>query len=227
MADETNTFTGCHFQYADSQSDRFACTMKKESPNTPSSVEAVDCRRMTDEELFVALSHEKAVSDRAFSELYARHSARVWAYCRCVFGDRVDSEDVFQETFVRFFERGRQRTVVRNVPAYLLVTARNLCLNAKRDSKQTVEIEDVHVPVNDRPFERQELLELVNAAMALLPEEQREAFFLREFEDMPYDEIASVLGSTALSARIRVSRARHKLRGILQPYMAELIHPQA
>jgi RNA polymerase sigma-70 factor (ECF subfamily) len=85
-----------------------------------------------------------------------------------------------------------------------------------------VAIEEFHMTVNDRPFENKELLELVNRAMALLTEEQREAFFLREYEDLPYNDISAVLGITALSARLRVSRARQRIREILQPYVAEL-----
>lgn len=176
---------------------------------------------MTDEVLFAALTREKQTADRAFAELYARHSTRVWAYCRCVFGNQVPAEDVFQEAFTRLFERGRKGTVVGNVPAYLLKTTRNLCLNAKRDAKQTVVIEDFHLTTNDRPLEKKELLELIVAALDLLPDEQREAFFLREFEDLPYEEIGAILGSTGLSARIRVSRARRRVREILQPYVSE------
>ncbi|MBI5646132.1 MAG: RNA polymerase sigma factor [Ignavibacteriae bacterium] len=200
--------------------------MKTPSKKIPAAADPIpDCRRMGDEELFGRLSAEKSEADRAFAELYARHSARVWAYCRCVFGDAVRAEDVFQDTFARFFERGQQKTHVRNVPAYLLITARNLCLNAKRDTKPSISIEDLQLTVHDRPFENRELLELVNTAMALLPAEQREAFFLREYEDLSYDDIGGILSCTALSARIRVSRARKKLREILHPYVVELTQP--
>lgn len=198
--------------------------MKK--PRTYSApADAPGCGSMSDDALFAALALDKPAADKAFAELYSRHATRIWAYCRTVFGEHVQAEDVFQETFTRFLEQGQKRTVVRNVPAYLLIIARNLCLNAKRDAKDSVEIEDFHMTVNDRPFENRELLDLVNRAMALLSEEQREAFFLREYEDLPYADIASVLGITALSARLRVSRARQRIRDILQPYVIELTQP--
>lgn len=195
--------------------------MKPASPS-PAANDPHTVRGMSDDALFQALSGGKATADRAFAELYSRHSTRIWAYCRTVFGDHVQAEDVFQEAFTRFLEQGQKGTAVRNVPAYLLIITRNLCLNAKRDAKESVAIEEFHMTVNDRPFENKELLELVNRAMALLTEEQREAFFLREYEDLPYNDISAVLGITALSARLRVSRARQRIREILQPYVAEL-----
>jgi len=199
----------------------FTGTLKTDKPNN----RIHEPRRpacLSDDELFVELRREKQAADGAFAELYARHSSRIWAYCRCVFGGRVSAEDIFQETFVRFFERGRDGTAVRNVPGYLLMIARNLCLNEKRGRKETVPFENLNIAASDMPLERTELLGLVNSALELLPDEQREAFFLREYEDLPYTEIASILGSTELSARLRVSRARKKIREILQPYMTEL-----
>ncbi len=160
--------------------------------------------------------------ERAFSELYARHSSRIYAYCRYVFRDREQAEDIFQETFMRFFESAQKDREVENVPAYLLIIARNLCLNAKRDKRDTVTLEDYHQISQDRSLERKEMLELIDTAMELLPDDYREAFFLREYEDMPYAEIANILNTTPVTVRIRVTRARQKIREILEPYIAEL-----
>jgi RNA polymerase sigma-70 factor (ECF subfamily) len=176
---------------------------------------------MADAQLFALLAGERAAADAAFAELYARHATRVYAYCRCVFGGRAEAEDVFQETFTRFLESGRRGAAVANVPGYLVTTARNLSLNVRRDARPTVPIEEWHALAGDRPYERKELLDLVNAAMDLLPAPQREALFLRDYEDLDYDEIASMLDVTPLTVRLRVSRGRKRLRGILHPYLVE------
>ena len=60
----------------------------------------------------------------------------------------------------------------------------------------------------------------------ITPEDYREAFFLREFADMPYEEIAKVMNLTNVNVRIRVTRAREKIRKILEPYIAEYEHEQ-
>lgn len=178
--------------------------------------------RMTDAQLFALLAGERSSADAAFAELYARHATRVFAYCRCVLGGRTEAEDVFQETFTRFLESGRRGTAVGNVAGYLVTTARNLSLNARRDTRPTVPIEEWHALAGDRPYERKELLDLINAAMELLPEPQREALFLRDYEDLDYDAIAAMLEVTPLTVRLRVSRGRKRLRGILHPYLTEV-----
>jgi RNA polymerase sigma-70 factor (ECF subfamily) len=177
---------------------------------------------VSDEELYRMLNEATGTRDAAFAELYARHGARIWAYCRCVCGGGSSAEDVFQDTFVRFLESARRDHSVDNVPAYLLRIARNTCLNVHRARKPTVMLEDVHLPAHDTSFDRRELLELVTMALDLLPEDYREAFYLREFEDLPYKEIAAMLDTTPVTVRIRVTRARKKIREILHPYLAEL-----
>ncbi len=168
------------------------------------------------------LRETSELRDAAFAELYARHGARIWAYCRCVCGSGPAAEDVFQDTFIRFLESAQRSHTVQNVPAYLLRIARNTCLNVHRAQKPTVSVDDVHLPAHEVSHDRTELLGLVTMALDLLPEDYREAFYLREFEDLPYADIAAMLETTSVTVRIRVTRARKKIREILQPYLAEL-----
>ncbi len=196
--------------------------MKKNSRSTTLKVNLENFPHLGDAELYNYLREKKKLAEPAFGELYARHSSRIYAYCRCVFGDSEQTKDIFQETFMRFYESAQKKREMTNVAAYLLIIARNLCLNAKRQTKETVSFEEYHFPQLDTTTDRTEMLQLVTMAMELLPDDYREAFFLREFEDLPYSEIASILNTTDGNVRIRVSRARQKIREILQPYLVEL-----
>ncbi len=176
----------------------------------------------SDAELFLLIGEDHKRSEDAFSELYSRHSNRLYAYCRCLCRQEDESNDVFQETFTRFYEAARANKPVRNIPAYLLKIARNLALNLKRDKKPTVSVEDESFAVYDTPHERSEMLQLIAAAMELLTDEYREAFYLREFSDLPYNEIAELTKTSSANVRIRVTRAREKIRNTLHPYIIEL-----
>jgi RNA polymerase sigma-70 factor, ECF subfamily len=178
--------------------------------------------RLPDAELFVLLREEKQVSESAFSELYSRHARRIYSYCRYVFGDEDQAKDVFQEAFMRFYESARSGREVTNVPAYLLIITRNLCLNVKSSKRATVSYDEFYHLQQEPGREHGELIHLIKKAMELLPDDQREAFYLREFEDLPYDEIAGILQTTAVNARVRVTRARSRIREILKPYILEL-----
>jgi RNA polymerase sigma-70 factor (ECF subfamily) len=139
-----------------------------------------------------------------------------------VFGDTEQSKDIFQETFMRFYESAQKERVMTNVPAFLLIIARNLCLNVKRQTKEMMNVDDYQIPQLETPPEQTEMLQLITMAMELLPDDYRETFFLRDFEDMSYAEISKVLKIPEVTVRVRVSRARQKIREILQPYLVEL-----
>ncbi len=176
-----------------------------------------------DLELYARLSHEDAAAQAALSILYRRYSQRIYTYCRKIIGESTTAEDLLQETFVKLLESGRQQRAIENFPAYLMTIARNLCLSHRaRSKRQFVEVEDFHLASRDVPYEQRELLQLIQASLELLPEDYREAFVLREYNGLSYNEIADVIGESLDVVKVRIFRAKKKLRDILAPYLADL-----
>jgi RNA polymerase sigma-70 factor (ECF subfamily) len=176
-----------------------------------------------DLELYAKLAHEDAPAQAALSILYRRYSQRIYTYCRKIIGDSTTAEDLLQETFVKVLESGRQQRAIENFPAYLMTIARNLCLSHRaRSKRQFVEVEDFHLSYRDVPYEQRELLQLIQASLELLPEDYREAFVLREYNGLSYNEIAEVIGESLDVVKVRIFRAKKKLRDILAPYLADL-----
>jgi len=178
----------------------------------------------TDEELVALLSEEKGVSEKAFQELYNRYSSMVHAYCLRVLNDQEQSEDFFQETFIRFFQHVQANHKATNIPGFLITIARNMCLNYKRDKRITVSLDgyDIRAERNQN-YENKELLELITYALDLLDFDYREAFVLREYDGLPYNDIAEITGTTLTNAKSRVFRAKQKIKDILQPYLQEFM----
>lgn len=179
--------------------------------------------KMSDIELYAALKLEKPSSEKAFAELYARYSPRIFAYCRRILGDYDRAQDAFQETFVKFFNSAQQEREMTNVPAYLLRIARNLCLNMQRSNKGQISLEEYHLPLSyDISHDKMELLSLITQAMEMLPLDYKEAFILREYEGLSYQEIADMTESSLSTVKIRIYRAKQKIRDILAPYIADI-----
>jgi RNA polymerase sigma-70 factor (ECF subfamily) len=176
----------------------------------------------SDADLFKTLRQPKAVAERAFAELYARHSQRVYVYCLKIIGEEADALDVFQTTFLKFHAAAQNDAVVENVPAYLLRIARNLCFDKKREFKPTIPFEEFHGASRDNSYENKELISLINTALELLDIEYREALVLHEYEGLSYNEIAEITGDTIPALKNRVWRAKQKIRHILSPYLADL-----
>ena len=153
----------------------------------------------------------------AFADLYTRHKQGVYLFCTRFLGNRPLAEDVFQEVFVNLLEKIREGQEIANVQAYLLRSARNRCYNCIRDRKYPLDVDEMHemLPGGDTadPEDYQEL----NAALQELPDDNREALLLCEYEGYSYDEIASLTAVPVSTVRKRIFRARRKLRELLSP----------
>lgn len=178
----------------------------------------------TDIELYAMLSGGGSHAHQALSMLYKRHSPRIYSYVRKILGDVQATDDIFQETFVRFYEMGVSGQDIQNVQGYLLKISRNLCLNekAKKYNTSTITIENFEFPSLDTPYEQKELSRLISTALEMLPEDYKEVLILREMYGYSYNEIAEIVESTMPIVRTRIYRAKQKIRVILQPFIDDL-----
>lgn len=178
---------------------------------------------ISDAELYYMLKGSKSESKKAFEELYRRHSSNVYTYCRKVLNNDPMAEDIFQETFTRFYENADKKRVMTNVSGYLIKIARNLCLNEKaKKYNDKVSLDDLQLPFYDISYGNKQLNELLQTALDALPKKYREVIVLREYLDMSYKEIADAIGTTMPVVRIRIYRAKGKIRELLAPYFEEM-----
>lgn len=178
-----------------------------------------------DDELLGLLRTRKPDADLAFTEIYKRYAQRVKAYCSVTLNDDDLAADIFQETFIRFYGKAREEEMdVMNIPGLLITTARNLCLNAKRDKKNTVPIDELagYFEAENNSYEKSELWGLITMALDLMDEKYKEVFILRELDNFSIKEIADITGETVACAKSRVFRAHMKLMEILEPYLSDL-----
>ncbi|MCX6147217.1 MAG: RNA polymerase sigma factor [Candidatus Kapabacteria bacterium] len=181
--------------------------------------------KYSDIELFELMCDNGKEAQIAFEEIYSRHSSRIHAYCLRFIGNKEEAQDVFQETFIRFFQSKSLDRQMVNLPAYLLRICRNLCISSKKSEQNMVTYEDYMSSVTDShesTMEQNELLALVKMALDLLPEDYREIFVLREYNGLSYSDIAEALNDNVESVKVRIFRARQKVRTILAPYLKEM-----
>jgi len=179
---------------------------------------------VTDKEV-IELYHKGTRKDksRAFSILFDRYAMLVRSYCGSMIGSVQEADDIFQETFIVLhnnLEKGKEITYIK---AFLISIAKNHIRNLWRDKKNNVEVSPddfSHDPEIDQ--NKEEMIGLIKGALPLLDEKYREAFVLREFAGMPYQEIADILDLTLSGAKTRVARAHEKMLVVLQPYIKEL-----
>jgi len=181
----------------------------------------------SDVELLTAFQTE--ANEAAFAELYRRHKPDIYTYClRMMAGDRDRASDIFQEVFIKAFEKAEQFRSGTNVVGWLYMIARNQCLNFIRNERPCEHLDD-HSSLEsfDRSLapeydeEQHSLRRKLEQALAALPVEFREPFILREFDGFTYREIADMTGTTLGMTKVRIYRAKQRMRELLAPQLAE------
>ncbi len=159
-----------------------------------------------------------------FHELYKKYSQDVYRFAYWVCGNSQDAEDITSETFVRALTfTGEIR--FETVKSYLLTIAKNLAYKKSKREKRFVSLDEEIIESDSRPAQRVEDSASARIAMRFiqtLPEVDRAALILRLQDDLPYEEIASVLSISIAAAKVKVHRARIKLT----EYMQEQEEPQ-
>lgn len=179
---------------------------------------------LADEELMVRVRED---DPRALSRLFDRYRVRLFGFLYRLLGDRGAAEDLLGETFLRVYRGRASFRGGAGFAAWAYRIARNLAIQELRHRAVVQRAGDqlraerigTEGPADD--LEREELRAAVVAALASLPEEQRSAAILREYEGMDYRQIAVVLGCTEQAARARTYRARLALRAALAEHVRE------
>jgi RNA polymerase sigma factor (sigma-70 family) len=150
------------------------------------------------------------------TDLYERYASRLYGFCLHRLGSREEAEDAVQTTFLNAF-RGLSRGVVpESESAWLFKIAENVCLSRHRASfrRRRVEVPGdlalVEETVAAPPRADEELIPLEDA-LAEMPETQRRALLLREWQGLSYREIATELEVSQSAVETLIFRARRSL----------------
>jgi len=191
-------------------------------------------RELPDEELM--LQHATG-SEAAFEELVRRHQRPVLSYMHRMVQNRQIAEELTQEVFIALVKNAERYQPTAKFTTYLYAIASNIVSKEWTRRKRRPKLfslsvwrtkdEDEFDPMehvgDDRAnvlaaFQKGEVSEAVNAALKELPERQREAFVLRRFQDLSYEEIAEVTNAPVGTAKSRVVRAERALRPLLERF---------
>lgn len=154
----------------------------------------------------------------AFRTLYAEHAERLFGYLLRKSGNPTLAADLAQETFTRFLERRGQGEMS---VALLFTVARNLFYDHLRRQRRYVDLDETAIPADEssdqeRKYIIREDFRQVLAAMQQLGDEERDILALVVAGDLTYAQIATIHGCSEGSIKVRVHRARQKLRQILR-----------
>ena len=167
----------------------------------------------------------------AFEELVRRTSSGTYTLALRLTNNEEDARDVVQETYLRAYRGLKNYRGDAQFTTWLYRITANcastfLTTRGRHRHEHLPEHADVADARPDSDVERvadaSDLRTRLDAALEQLPPRLRAVVVLRDVYDLPHEAIAAELGISVSAAKVRLHRARHKLRASLYPETAEV-----
>lgn len=175
-----------------------------------------------DEQAFLALNATKNGRQQAFNQLVDGYGTLVYQIIRRMVLSHDDAKDLTQDCFLKVWKgladfRGESRV---NTWVYRIAT--NTALNFLRKQKRVY-----HVPLDsvehglaaaldqDPLFDGDEAVKKLQVAIAALPEKQKAVFILRYYDELPFQEISEMTGTSVGALKANYHHAVKKIESAL------------
>ena len=156
---------------------------------------------------------------KAQFELYRLYSRAMYNICLRMVNDDLDAEDMLQQSFVDVFTKMDSFRYESSIGAWIKRIVVNNCINFLKKRRLQIEsLDDRYqqvaqdMPGDDVVFN----IEAVNSAIRQLPDGYRIVFSLYLFEGYDHQEIGEILEITEATSKSQFSRAKKKLRDLLE-----------
>lgn len=142
------------------------------------------------------------------------HSKDLYRYAYSLLKNNEDAEDAVQDVFMNYFKKSDSYRGDCSLKTWLLVLTRNQCYNVikSRKIRQSESIEYVNLG-SDINYVEDKLN--IEDALKTLTSGENELIFLREYSGFSYKEIAQILNISVDNVKVRLFRAKQKLRKTL------------
>ena len=163
----------------------------------------------------------------AFEILVRRHETSILNLIYRYVGDRTKARDLAQEVFIRVWRAANRYEPKAKFSTWIYSITANLCLNELKSIKgrKMIQLEaeedrqsfhyETHSDVSQSPEDlllAEERSRRISEALQSLPENQRMALILKRYDNLPYDEIARVMGCSVSAVESLLVRAKRNLQ---------------
>jgi RNA polymerase sigma-70 factor (ECF subfamily) len=166
----------------------------------------------------------------AFAVLVDAYAKPIFNLAFRMTGNRQDADDLAQETFLRAYRKLKRFDPEKKFFTWLYTIALNIIRNHLKSSpERTARIAEMNHPPSDpvdpaNPeglFLDREKAQLLEICLQKLPSELKEAVVLRYYQDLSFDEIATITDASVSAVKMRTYRGLERLRAL----MSERVRP--
>ncbi len=175
----------------------------------------------SEKQLVVALQNPKT-QDKAFRKLMTLYKERLYWHIRNIVKTHDDTDDVLQNTFVKVYRSIYNFKGNSKLYSWLYRIATNEAITHinKRAKRKQISIETLQHQLADNLFadtyfSGDEIQEKLQKALSQLPQKQQLVFNMKYFENMKYDDISEVLGTSVGALKASYHHAVKKIENYL------------
>lgn len=195
-----------------------------------------DPNRFLDDPDVVDMLRVKLGESPVFENILERNYQRIFHFAYRYLGSQhAFAEDITQDVFIKLYEIAPRYTPKAKLSTLLFQMTRNACLNQLRqrkplsidarmqteDGTMSFDVQDPNQTNQDEQMIREEKQQKVRDAIDSLPEHQKAAILLRQYQDLSYEEIAQSIGVSPKAVKSLLNRAKENLSIILKKFLDE------
>ena len=173
----------------------------------------------SDKELLEQFNNGNA--DYAFNLIVRKYQQKIYAHVRHLVVDHDDADDLTQTTFIKAWKALGNFRADAQLYTWLYRIATNECYTFLKNKRKRffIPIHDVEAELTEKLEHEPSLKELkLQKAILSLPEKQRVVFTLRYYDEMKYEDMSAVLGTSVGALKASYHHAAQKIEKFLQSF---------
>ncbi len=148
-----------------------------------------------------------------FERLVMEHKSTIYSVCFMFVETRQEADDLFQEVLINLWNGYESFRGEAGLRSWVYRVSMNTCISYKRKKRiKTVPLDIGHDGIGDDPTESRQTMMLHQRISRLEPVDR--AIVLLWLENLPYEEIASIVGISTRAVGVRLVRIKEKLKSL-------------
>ena len=178
---------------------------------------------MTDETVLIEQLINVQTREKAFKELISLYKERLYWHVRKIVISHDDTDDVLQNTFIKIYKNISKFNQESKLFSWMYRIATNEAITFinKRNKERNIDISEVQEQIvstleSDIYFSGEEVQEILQKAIASLPQKQQLVFNMKYFDNMKYTEISEILGTSVGALKASYFHAVKKIESYIK-----------
>jgi len=178
---------------------------------------------LTDETVLIEQLINVQTREKAFRELISLYKERLYWHVRKIVISHDDTDDVLQNTFIKIYKnigKFKQESKLFSW-MYRIATNEAITFINKRNKERKIDISEVQEQIvstleSDIYFSGEEIQEILQKAIASLPQKQQLVFNMKYFDNIKYTQISEILGTSVGALKASYFHAVKKIESYIK-----------